>query len=539
MSLTKKVFAKRAAIFSGLAVLFAVVSCAVLAAGPTLKNINPQGTVTSSSVSITLDTLDLARCRYSTSDTSYTSMGNDMYTPDGLYHSGLIGTLNHGSYTYYVRCQDFEGNENSTSAVVSFTVGDIGCIGSNCPVVSPPVSSGTPPVLSGFSPTGTVTSKYVTLSVSTDKASSCRYSWYDKEYDAMTLALTSNNKLYHVASATLSNAGNYNYYVRCKDESGNVNSPAGKITFYYYVYTAPVKTTSVATTPADTAAPSISGLSPSGNVNTKEINLALDTDETATCRYGKSDVDYELMPDNFGSAGTSHSAKIVLDAPGEYTYYVRCIDSAKNKNTVSGQVNFNYSLPEGPKVSDLQPSGVIYQSTLALIATTDKASSCRFSENDLGYDQMGDFFDTSDGFLHQATVDLPDYGFYSYYVRCVDEDGVSGDKSEMISFEYQNPNPEAVSAETPEESAPITCEQIQIGARNGECDPTLDCVCDSDCPASGDDADPDCAGVEASSGGGNGWVALLFIGLILLIIIVIVIIIIKRRSSEEEDVELP
>jgi len=133
MSLTKKVFAKRAAIFSGLAVLFAVVSCAVLAAGPTLKNINPQGTVTSSSVSITLDTLDLARCRYSTSDTSYTSMGNDMYTPDGLYHSGLIGTLNHGSYTYYVRCQDFEGNENSTSAVVSFTVGDIGCIGSNCP----------------------------------------------------------------------------------------------------------------------------------------------------------------------------------------------------------------------------------------------------------------------------------------------------------------------------------------------------------------------------------------------------------------------
>ena len=539
MRLLKNVLTKKDIVCLGSIAAFAVAAVfhAVLAdSGPSLRNVNPQGTVTASSVKITLDTDDLARCRYSTEDTGYESMGNDMSTPDGLYHSGAIGTLGKGAYTYYVRCKDFEGNANNTSTEVSFTVGEITCVGANCPVVTPPVS-GTPPVLSNFSPTGTVYNKYATLSVSTDKAATCRYSWYDKEYDSMTLAFTSNNKLYHVASATLAYGGNYNYYVRCKDESGNINSPAGKILFYYYVAPAtPVVKTPVVTTPADTAPPSISGLSPSGTVDAKEITLALSTDETASCRYGKSDLDYDLLADSFVSSGTDHSAQVTLGAPGEYAYYVRCEDAKGNQNTVSGQIEFTYAAPEGVKISDLQPSGVIYQNTLALIATTDKAASCRFSENNVDYDQMGDFFDTNDGFLHQATVDLPDYGFYSYYVRCTGKDGVPSDKYETINFEYQNPNPEEVVPD--ETSAPLACEQIQIGAKDGVCDNTQDCICDPDCPASGEDADLDCANVVQPSGGGS-WVALLFIGLILLIIVVIVIIIIKRRGGEDEDVELP
>jgi len=541
MASTKNNPVRTAAFVIALAAIAAISFRAVFASGPVLKNVNPQGTVTSSSVNITLETNDLARCRYSTSDTAYESMGNDIYTPDGLYHSGSIGTLKDGSYTYYVRCKDFEGNANDASAVLSFKVGDIDCIGGNCS--STPPATGVAPVVSGASPTGTVTSKYVTLSVNTDKSASCRYSWYDKQYEEMTLALTSNNGLYHVASATLGNAGNYNYYVRCKDAAGNINSPAGRISFYYYVYVAP-KTTSVKTTPvapADTVPPTISELSPSGTVTAKEVSLSLDTDETATCRYGKSDVDYELMPESFGDAGTRHSKAITLEAPGEYGYYVRCVDSAKNKNTVSGQINFTYSLPEGPKVSNLEPSGgVVYQSSVALIATTDKSASCRYAESDVDYEQMGDFFDTSDGLFHQAFVDLPDYGAYSYYVRCTDNDGASGDRAETISFEYQNPNPEPESEPEASTPTPVTCEQIQIGNKNGECDPTTDCVCDPDCPVEGQDADPDCAGVsQTSGGGGGGWAILLLIGLILLVIIIIIIIIVRRKSAEEEDVELP
>ncbi len=520
--------------------IVAVLFCQnVCAAGPVLMNVNPQGTVTNANnVKITLDTEDLARCRYSTSDTSYNSMGDNLETPDGLYHYAVLGSLSEGSYVYYVRCKDFEGNTNASSVEVSFKVGDIGCIGNNCPV-TPPAATGdnTPPALSGLLPTGTTYSGYVVLSVTTNEAAACRYSWYDKAYDSMTLQFTTSDKLYHTTTASLANYGYYNYYVRCKDESGNINQTAGRITFTYkttYTYTPPA-------TPADTAPPVISGLSPSGLVKNKEATLSLSTNEAATCKYGTSDLDYDLLSNNFDGSGTSHSVDITLDAPGDYTYYVRCEDGEGNQNSSSETIAFTYLTPEGPKIYGIQPEGVIYQDLVALIVNTEESAACRWSEFDVDFDQMGDFFDTSDGLLHQAAVDLGDYGRYAYYVRCADDDGNINKMAQVINFEYENPDPEEIAPEIEEENAPqeIVCEQIQVGSKNGECDPTVDCLCDPDCPVEGEDADADCAGVELSSGGG-GWMAVLFIALILLVVIIIIIIIMKKRSAEdEEDVELP
>jgi hypothetical protein len=554
--------------------------------GPVLENVNPQGTVTnSSSIKITLDTNDLAQCRFSDKDESYSAMSEEMYSPDGLEHTGTIGSLAKGSYVYYVRCQDFEGNTNSESTQVKFTVGDVSCVGSGCSTTT----GGVGPVISNFLPSGTVYSKYVVLAATTDKAASCRYSWLDKEYDAMTLSFSSSNKLYHTASATLAGGGNYVCYVRCKDEAGNVNSSAGRIQFYYYVapttYVAPITTTTTTTTkPADTSAPVISALLPAGQVaaKNKKTEISCATDEPAHCRFGTVDADYDSLTDKFdvpGSivsldpSGTSHTKTVDLGEPGNYTYYVRCEDDKGNKNTVSSKIEFEYILPEGPKISDLQPNGVIYESDVALFVSTDKTATCRFSEEDIDYDDMGDSFDTNDGSLHQATVNLDDYGSYVYYVRCADNDGNKNDKSETISFDYENPNPpaecentvsgekddscdnandcicdpdcptegdkvDADCANLPKVQESITCAEIKDGSQDGVCDTTNDCVCDLDCPASGADADIDCANRKTSSGGG-GWIALILIGLILLIIVAIVIVIMRRRGSEEEDVELP
>lgn len=538
----KFVFGKRRnSLARCLAVAVALLFCQnVFAAGPTLMNVNPQGTVTNANnVVISLDTEDLARCRYSTVDTSYNSMGNDLDTPDGLYHSVNLGSLGEGAHTYYVRCKDFEGNANSSSAEVSFTVGDIGCIGANCPTYNPPTGGDTtPPTLSGLLPTGTTYNGYVVLSVTTDEAAACRYSWYDKSYDAMTLQFTTSDKLYHTTTAALSNYGYYNYYVRCKDESGNINQTAGRITFTYkttYTYTPPVTTT-----PSDTTPPSISGLMPSGAVKTKEVTLSLSTDETASCKYGKSDLDYDLLTDSFDAMGKSHTAGITLDAPGDYTYYVRCEDEEGNQNSISAEISFTYEKSEGPKIYGIQPEGVIYQDLVALIINSEESANCRYADRDIDFDQMGDFFDTSDGLLHQAAVDLGSYGFYTYYVRCEDEEGNINENSEVISFEYKNPNPDETVSEDQNgvSSEEITCEQIQVGAEDGVCDLTKDCICDPDCPLEGEDADSDCEGVQLSSGG-NAWVAVLFIALILLIVIIIIIILLKKRGTEEEDVELP
>ena len=137
---------------------------------------------------------------------------------------------------------------------------------------------------------------------------------------------------------------------------------------------------------------------------------------------------------------------------------------------------------------------------------------------------------------------MPDYGPYVYYVRCADSEGNSNGNSEVINFDYQNPNPEPDPGLEPGATATtsgmIVCTELQIGLEDGVCDRTEDCICDPDCPESGGDVDIDCANVVRASDG-NGWVAVVFIGLILLIIVIIIIIIIRRRGSEEEDVELP
>lgn len=556
MSLLEIVFRKRIAVYLGLLAAAAVLVCrsALADSGPIIINVNPQGTVTAASVKITLETEDLALCRYSTSDTDYDRMGNDLDTPDGLYHSAAIGSLNKGAYTYYVRCKDFEGNANGASATAKFNVGEIGCLGENCPTVNPslpPAPSGdtAAPVLTGFLPTGTTYNNYAVLSVSTNEAASCRYSWFDKAYEAMTLPFSTSNKLYHTASAQLSNLGYYSYYVRCQDVSGNVNQVAGRISFRYAsnapAYVAPKTTPAAVVTPADTAPPAISVPEPSGEITTAAVKISCVTDEAATCRYGKTDIDYDSLSDAMDDDGTRHSKEITLDAPGEYTYYVRCKDEKNNKNTASSKISFNYAAPGGPEISDLQPTGAIFQNNVALIVTTDKPADCRYSDSDIDFDQMGDSFDTNDGSLHQATVDLPDYGPYAYYVRCRDKNGNKDDKSETINFEYKNPDqPSAEETVPPPAATPtppaITCEETKNSdGKDGVCDKTADCICDLDCPAGSDQADPDCANV-VSPPANNGWIAVLLIGLILLVVVVIIIVIIKRRgSAEEEDVELP
>jgi len=559
MNLLKVVSTKKFAVCLGMLATFAAILVfrnVFADSGPVISNANPQGTVTASSVKITLDTEDLARCKYSTSDSSYGSMSNKLDTPDGLSHTAAIGSLSKGSYTYYVRCQDFEGNANNSSTEIKFTVGTISCLGDNCSSVTTTANG---PALSNLLPTATTYNGYAVLSVTTNVAADCRYSWYDKSYDAMTLPFSTTNKLYHTASATLANPGYYTYYVRCKDSAGNVNQVAGRIAFRYAstvttTYVAPKTTTAtVVKTPVDSTPPVVSALMPSGEVSTKKVEISCVTDETAHCKYGTADADFDALTDKFevpGSivsldpGGTSHTKTVTLDKPGEYTYYVRCKDGKDNKNTVSGKIDFNYTLPAGPKISDMQPSGgVVNQSSVTFTLTTDKTATCRYSKEDIGYDRMGDSFDTSDGMLHLATVDLPDYGPYVYYVRCADSEGNQNSNSEVLNFEYQNPNPEEnatenMPGETATTAAPIACENIQNGDKDGVCAKVLDCICDPDCDEALGDADPDCANVAKPSAN-NGWIAAVFIGLILLIIVVIVIIIIKRRGNQEEDVELP
>ena len=558
--------------------IFALGASAQTGGEPQISNQSPTGSVNSGSITISVDTADLARCRYNSTDVSFDSMEGVMNSPDGLSHTASLGTLANGSYTYYVRCKDFAGNANSQSQVINFNVG-----GGSSPIVPPPSAE---PKLSKLGPSGTLYQGYTTLSVTTDEAADCRFSSHNKSYDAMTLQFQSSDQLLHTYDLTIPSYGTYTYYVICSDNSSNV-SAASKISFRYKSLT-PVNT---GTTPTgDTTPPVIdtTTLGPTGSVTASPATLTATINEAGTCKYDVTDVGYDTMANTFDqpASGNTFTKSVTLSTPGPYTYYVRCKDSAGNVDTTSAQITFTYSQAVAPVISNAQPPNAsnVYQAQVGLQVNTDVTSDCRYSTADMDYDAMQDGFSTNDNLLHQATVNLTAFGPYIYYVRCESKTGAKDTTSTAINFTYQNPSQNGSTTTTPNNSSGT----VTMGTSDGKCDNTQDNVCDPDCPAAPDPgADPDCSNIKpttaATSCGdqpitmgvkdgecnnaqdyvcdpdcppapdsnadpdcacyyqqhpknNNGvWMVLAFIGLLVVIAIVVVVVILKKKGSEDDE----
>ena len=90
-------------------------------ANPVPTGLWPAGT---SQLTLALNTNESATCRYSTEPgTSYALMIGSFSTTGGTSHSTLLNSLQNGiSYNYYVRCQDFHGNTNSSDYLIAFSI---------------------------------------------------------------------------------------------------------------------------------------------------------------------------------------------------------------------------------------------------------------------------------------------------------------------------------------------------------------------------------------------------------------------------------
>jgi len=227
----------------------------------------------------------------------------------------------------------------------------------------------TPPILYYLAPSGIVTNRQVTLSLSTNEKSKCHYGYYDVNFDQMGMEFATTDGLHHTSSITLNSPATYNFYVRCQDISGNTNLTSNKISFTYTTQTSPPNP--IVSVTKDTAPPIIqsSSLLPSGQVNTKQIDLSLKTNEKANCRYDIADMDFTSMENNFNADanGTSHYKTVTLAGAGKYIYYVRCQDANGNTNPQSVRIEFEYvntSQSSPLNITDAQPSGTIYQKIL-------------------------------------------------------------------------------------------------------------------------------------------------------------------------------
>jgi hypothetical protein len=87
---------------------------------PVITGSAPSGEVTGPYLTLTVNTDEIAQCRYGGSDAQYSALPNIMSTTYALKNTATVYAPAYGSYTYFVRCVDVNGNAMSTPTIISF-----------------------------------------------------------------------------------------------------------------------------------------------------------------------------------------------------------------------------------------------------------------------------------------------------------------------------------------------------------------------------------------------------------------------------------
>ena len=110
------------------------------APGPLISSPLPSGQVSQKDVALMVTTDKAATCHYGAADADFDSLAGVFQTLDGQQQTANISLPGPGSYNYYIRCADQDGNDDNASTLISFEYVD-----SDNPVVAPAVPA---PVLS-------------------------------------------------------------------------------------------------------------------------------------------------------------------------------------------------------------------------------------------------------------------------------------------------------------------------------------------------------------------------------------------------------
>ncbi len=199
-------------------------------------------------------------------------------------------------------------------------------------------------VRSGGSPVGALSPGTTTaqLRVLTNEAATCRYATaVGTAYANMTGTMSADtNKVTHTANLSgLTNGQTYYYYVRCIDLANNINTNDYAVTF------------SVSAV-VDSLAPIVSNPQPSSAlaVGTSVATLSVTTNEQAVCRYSSTaNTSFDSMTKSMtpSTTGTTHQADETVMSGTTYRFYVRCRDTANNKNTADTRIDFSVNAATG------------------------------------------------------------------------------------------------------------------------------------------------------------------------------------------------
>ncbi len=309
-----------------------------------------------------------------------------------------IGISKSGSYTYFVKCQDVNGNKNRASYFIKFNVAS-----------GPDLTS---PVIEQYSIQDNAKIPYdkketelvLYLNEPGKLIGGCKYSKQDKNYNLMEGNFTCSSfrgslNLYPCVG-TLSNIEDNKentYYFRCQDLAGNINQESQPLGGFNLIGTIPLNITSI---------------EPSGALYTRNITLSVRTtggangDGSANCTYSLLN-NYDYSGLGFASSsGNLHTSVLDLGT-GTYNLYVTCKDIAGNIATGSTNVDLQVDLT-GPNVAR------IYTEQNFLYIITSEDSTCEYSNRPFSYG-TGNRMPEDQTKEHRATL-----GQDVYYIKCRD-----------------------------------------------------------------------------------------------------------------------
>lgn len=421
--------------------------------GPLRSNLYPTGTLPAGTreTTISVSTNEAAYCRYDKDpDTAYADMsGSFAYDKAKTFHSiKVVGLENGTTYTYYIRCRDMKKVNNTDDAIVRFNVGatslpskTVG--GSSSGAIN---TKEIPPVISNLFPTGTLPAgtAETQISVSTNEAAYCRYSAAaGTSYSSMTKSFSYDKaKLIHTVNVVgLVDNKVYEYFVRCRDTDGNINTSDVLLKFGV----GGVNYSSSASQNQDITPPYRYKGYPNEDMpfNTKSTLITLKTDEKAICRYETvSGMGFGQMKLFSSTNALTHSTEVSGFNEGEtYQYYVKCADESNNINTDDYLISFKVKAPQDttpPVITVVYPDRDLSYGTTAiqLGIRTNEAASCRYAiEQGTAFNSMKKSFTKQEANYHTAQVTgLQNGVYFAFFIRCKDTAGNVNTGDVMIRY---------------------------------------------------------------------------------------------------------
>ena len=381
---------------------------------PERSNGQPTGTLANGTTQATLSlsTNEAATCRYSViAGTAYATMSNTFGTTGGTAHSTLVtGLVDGGSFAFYIRCLDGQGNANLDDLIITFSVASGGPTvvdlqvsaskddayhtlegwpdySDDDGVVTVGARGSNGPQVGGFRWAGlnipanvTITSAYVELS---------QDGWGDTPTTVLALHNNGNPSPFSSGSSPAVRwnsrttfekpwtwpAQTPGEWIRTPslaegvqelvDRYGGIQSlvlledgstaPPGQYHDWVSFDGSPPLAARLHVeyvSAADSTPPVRSNAQPAGVLpsGTTEISLGLTTDESANCRYDVvPGTPYAAMPNTFSTTGgTTHSTLVTgIGDGGTYTYYARCEDTSSNANSDDLAISFEVATPDG------------------------------------------------------------------------------------------------------------------------------------------------------------------------------------------------